>query len=391
MITFKNLQYSAEKFNKNDSEDYITFSNTINELRKQYSTYNRRQYTKHNFRKGYRKNHNSTTNHKDSKLKSLLANSDKMISNFTSAINKLNERNFKIIYKNVVQLFTNYIGEFITDYIESYVKFGMDNKCDIEDLNLNIIKEKYNHYQKELWKILIDKYMNSRSTYMMYYKFINSLINWNTELFNKTILTDVKAIFKSYCSHNYDIIKLDGINEEDPIEFFKPSIVELSDRDTAIYNKITEIVTIFKEYDFSLDKIKECNTEFLYSINYYIDDISSLNIEPINDFKKMITKYIRNDEMGERIGLLWYYHLLNSNNLSFINNVLDSLNTSDKYNGQHLSVVAYMFMGILNNSDMMENIILYINKDELKDKIENISKKLPAQIRYKMMDIIDLL
>lgn len=176
MITFKDLQSSAASFKKNDSEDYTTFSNTINDLRKQYSTYRRKPYNKYNFNKGNRKqprqNQWTTAKHKDTKLKTLLANSDKMISNFTGAINKLNEGNFKIIYKDVVQLFTNYIGGFITDYVESYVKFGMGDKCEIEDLNLTTIKEKYNHYQKELWKILIDKYMNSRSTYMMYYKFI---------------------------------------------------------------------------------------------------------------------------------------------------------------------------------------------------------------------------
>lgn len=396
MITFKDLQSSAASFKKNDSEDYTTFSNTINDLRKQYSTYYRRKpYNKYNFNKGnmrqLRQNQRTVTQHKDSKLNSLLANSDKMVSSFTSAINKLNEGNFKIIYKDVVQLFTNYIGGFITDYVESYVKFGMGDKCEIEDLNLTIIKDKYNHYQKELWKILIDKYMNSRSTYMMYYKFINNLISWNTELFNKAVLADIKSIFQSYCGHSYDIIKLDGVDEEDPVEFFKPAIVELSDRDTAIYNKITEIVGIFKEYDFSLHKISDCNTEFLASINNYIIDVSTLTTDPATDFKKMITKYIRRDEMGERLGLLWYYHLLNSKSLSSINTVLDDVNEGERYTGQHLSVVAYMFMGILNNGNMMEKVVSVINKDDLKTKIENISTKLPAQIRYKMMDIIDLL
>jgi hypothetical protein len=394
MISFKDLQIAVANFNKLNSPKYNEYCETINSLRKQYSTYRRQPYNNLNFNKGSkqkaRNNYRSTP--KDSKLKSLLTNSDKMINSFTSSVNKLNERNYKIIYNEVVQLFTNYIGSFITDYVESYVKFGVSNKCEIEDLNLDAIKDKYIHYQFELWKILIDKYMNSRTTYMMYYKFINNLINWNTEVFNNTLIDNFKTVFKSYCGRSYDIIKLDGIDEEDPEQFFQPAVVELSERDTAIYNKITEIIELFQEYDFSLTKIAESNTYFLNTINNYISNVEILKIEPNDEFKKLIIKYIRRVEMGERLGLLWYYYLNNNASLNDIITVLDNMVLENSsYQGNNLSVIAYILMGVLNSSDILQKVLEIINKDNLKVKLENMSVKLPAQIRYKMMDIIDLL
>ena len=165
MISFNELVNSAKTFNKSESEDYTVIKAKIDELRKLYSnSYRKSVYkpgNKYNFHKNnrYSNNRNNNGRHgnnkrntpKDSKLKSLLANSDKMINSFTNAVNKLNEKNFKIIYNDVVELFTNYIGGFITDYVESYVKFGVNGKCEVEDLNLETINEKYIHYQYELW------------------------------------------------------------------------------------------------------------------------------------------------------------------------------------------------------------------------------------------------
>jgi hypothetical protein len=394
MISFKDLQVAVSEFSKNSSPEYDEYTRTINDLRKKYSSYIKKPFNKYNFTKGGRnKQYNKYRNTpKDSKLKSLLAKSDKIVNNFTSSINKLNENNYKIIYKEVVQIFTKYIGSFITDYIESYVKFCLDNKCEIEDINLDIIKEKYNYYQIELWKILIDKYMNSRTTYMMYYKFINNLINWNTNIFNTTLINNIKSLFKSYCGHSYDIIKLDGIDEEDPEQFFQHVIVKLSDRDTVIYNKITEIIELFQEYDFSLTNISKCNNEFLITINNYIIDTENIKNEPITEYKKLITKYINRVEMGLRLGLLWYYYLQGNKCLEGINNLLDSIiYENGNYKENDLSFIAYMLMGILNSESILSKVLEIITKDELKIKLEKISSKLTPQIKYKMMDILDVL
>jgi hypothetical protein len=385
MISYNELIASVKQFDKFESEEYEIYSKTINELRKQYSIIKRKSFNP-KFNKQNRRFQNNTQR-KDNGLKTLIANSDKMINNFTNAINKLNESNYKIIYNDVVQLFTNYIGEFITDYVESYVKFGIGNKCEIEDLNLLFIKDKYNHYQIELWKILIDKFMNSKN-YIIYNKFINNLINWNTDIFNETIIDNIKKIFKTYCGHKYDIIKLDGINEEDPEQFFQPAIVELSERDTAIYNKITEILDIFEGYDFSFTNISNSNKKFLESINLYSLDVSVLS-EKENIYYKMITKYIRKEELGERLGLLLYYYNVSNNSLDKLNKFIDySLTLEDK--SKNISVISYMIMEILNNEERKEKILQVINRDELTDKLNKLSAKLPTLIKYKMMDVLDL-
>lgn len=391
MISFNDLIKSSNEFNKSESEEYSLYSQTINDLRKKFNTYRKTNYSNRGrYNVSARNNRNRPQTHKDSKLKSLLANSDKMINNFTSAVNKLNDNNYKIIYNDVVKLFTNYIGSFITDYVESYVKFGISGKCEIEDLNLATINEKYTHYQMELWKILIDKYINSRTNNLIYYKFISNLISWDTEVFNKTIISSIKAVFKTYCNYEYDIVHLDGVDDEDPEQFFKPSITELDERNTMIYNKIGEIITIFTEYNFSLIKIKESHTQFLTTINDYVNNCNSITEEPITEYKKLIQKYTRKDELGEKFGLLEYKYLVNTNNLDNINYILDNL-LQFKDKSHNLTVMAYMIMGMLNNKDILTKILQVINKEELQEKIKKLSSKLAIQVKYKMMDIIDLL
>lgn len=407
MISFKELVDSAKTFNKSESEDYQVYKSRIDELRKLYcNSYRRPAYkptTKYNFQKNGKNTHNRnnnrqrTTTHKDSKLKSLLANSDKMINSFTGAINKLNESNFKIIYAEVVDLFTKYIGGFITDYVESYVKFGVNGKCEVEDLNLETINEKYIHYQYELWKILMDKYINKNGSYMMYYKFITNLISWKTDVFNDTLIKNIKSVFKSYCGYDYDIIRLDGVDDEDPEQFFKRTIVELDDRNTAIYNKITDIINIFTEYDFSLSKITESNNKFLETINEYINNpksLTELNITETENsnivYKKLLQRYLRRTELAEKLGILEYYYLRDSNSITSLTSVLDQVITyEDKSN--EICVISYMLMGMLNAEDIRTKLLDCISKENIKEKMEKLSSKLPALIKYKLMDILDVL
>ena len=238
---------------------------------------------------------------------------------------------------------------------------------------------------------LMDKYINKIS-YLMYYKFINNLICWKTDVFNDTLINNIKGIFESYCGYDYDIIKLDGVDDEDPEQFFKRNIVELDDKNTEIYNKITDIINIFKEYDFSLNKLTESNTRFLDTINNFIHNQKIIDevLDKEDKFIQLLKKYLRRTELAEKIGILQYYYLRDNKIIIELNTVLDNI---DKYEpkSSEVCIISYMLMGMLNLENIRSNILEFISKDKIKEKMNELSAKLPALIKYKLMDIIDIL
>lgn len=315
-------------------------------------------------------------------IKRLMNNSDKMINEFNKCINKLTDNNYDIIYKDVVSLFTNYIGNIITDYIESYIKFGIDGKHNIQSLNMSLINEKYCHYQGELWKLLLNKIILTNN--ILYYKFARHLCIFDSKEFNISLISNIKNIFKKYSDYNYDKIQLeDEIDDEDPEQFFKGYITDISQKDQMIYNKIKEIIKVFQDYDFNLSIILNKDIQFNESIIMYLG-----NTETREEHKTDI-EFIENcisKGKANMIGTILAFHIINEKKWKeYILTVMTKLCKEElEINHKNGEII----LGIFEYSDIF-TIYNKNEKEEIKTNLLFISKKLPSMIKYKMLDVIE--
>ena len=352
---YSQQKYSVKGFNRGSKYNY-----------KKNQSNSKYQYKSSKFRN----NNSSSTNNV---VKKIIRNSDKMIINFNKLTNKLTSSNYDSIYKEVVSYFTSYISNIITDYIESYVKFGINGKCRIENLKLDLINEKYIYYQIKLWELLIQKYLIIGNNNIIYYNFINKLCSWNTKLFNETLIENIKSIFKLYCQHNYDQIYLGEINDEDPKQFFSKYITNISEKDKLIYNKITEIVEIFNSYNFSLTKIKYYNQELNIELIKYIE-----NKENSEYFSNFIDNYIT--EFNSKINGVKLGYILGFENYFIDFDKIDIKNNN----------ILYLIIGMFSNEKFVQSLSIE-NKKQYFDKLTIIKSNVISFIKYKIMDILDII
>lgn len=361
---------------------------------------------------GYERGNKSSTRYQPKKrqqndaIKKLMVNTDKIINNFNKSLNKLTTKNYDIIYKEVVTTLTDYISNFVTDYIESYVKFGINGKCHLEALNMELIKEKYNYYQCELWKLLFNKFItSSMQNRPIYYVFLQNLITWKTEIFNQSVINNAKSVFKTTTGYNYDIIKLDGVDDNNAKEFFTTTITELNERDTMVYNKVVELIAIFKEYDFMLSEINSSFKKMNVSIT---DFMYGLEPEINNEYHKLIANWIRKPNSGPNLGYLLQQYIIssiinnnNSNNncditiqvfINILNNIVDNdINDVDIIDKVVLTDKGNILLGLFDFSETDKQYINDNMKDKFKEKLEIIKNHLPSIVKYKMMDVISSL
>lgn len=395
MLSYSDLVSKNKNVNNNENIKKLLndYQNIIDNI---YLNHHKIQFKpKNNFRnniKSYKKKTRQTYE-KPSALKKILNENDSILNTFNGLINKLTNSNFDQIYNDVVNQFISYLSNFITDYVESYIKFGISGKCEIEDLNMDLIKEKYIQYQVDLWNILINKFINSNNS-KIYFNFINHLYKCKTDIYNIKIIDKIKVIFKTYTKLNYDNINLnDDIDDNDALQFFKHNIItEITEHNKLIYNNITNIINIFTSYDFNLSNFTKINNEFIDHIHILLSNTEKYISIECNLYTNIINKYINNSNI-EKIGYFYALYLLknkkgNFNDLKIFINDFEELSKNNEMKNYFVSK-AYLIIGLLDLSHI-KNINLE-NKEETKNKISSIGSSLHSLIEYKLMDITDQL
>ena len=344
-------------------------------------------YKRGNSRNAYSSNNNTgSQKSRSSVIRKLINNSDKMINEFNKCINKLTGSNYDIIYKDVVNLFTNYITNIIVEYVESFIKFGIQGQHNIEDLNMTLINEKYLYYQEELWKILINKTILTNNT--LYFKFILHLCKLETNDFNIKLIENIKNVFKTYCHYNYDTIQLGDIDDEDPVQFFQSVITELEPKETKIYNKIGEIIDIFKDYKFDLSVIINNEININESLCVYLAEGEIIKQQEtfINYIKNL---FQRDTSKGSVLGNILSIHLLSNTHLK--QNIMGILENIASGKISLNDEKGYILLGIFELKETINSVFTAEDIIDIKNHLSVISKRLPSIIKYKMLDVLDIL
>lgn len=408
--SFTKLRHPAMQITRNTENNTKSSSTFGNSWRNVSNKKNQKQQQKSNINnnqgiKYIKKKHFVKPTHQ---LSAILNNTDIILTKFNTYINKLTNHNFDVIYNFVVTQFVEYLSNFIVDYLESYIKFGMSGKCEIEDLNIDLVKEKYEYYQYELYEIILDKYMLGGNNKNIYFNFIKHLESVDTILFNEKIISKIKELFHKNSGIDYDTVNLNNDNDEDdenPLTFFQidksPSI---TNDQKLIYSKITNLITIFEEYDFSLNGIKKINKSLIESIELLLSDtkqfISEIDNKDNDNINIREIQYInnnikRNESYAEHFGSYYSLYLFNYYNADY-NNII---NYFIEWNNDlecpdmkpYFNLKSYFFLGLFPVDGIQNIKITNENKEFIKNSFTKLKKSMCRLVKYKILDIIDKL